>query len=192
MVSAVQLGTQPDGQHPCGGVSSTGIGLGVFPVIAGGVMAFGVKANVHHFDLTTIDPNGRSPGHPAAPAHLDAPHPTSPQHRHHHRRLRTTGGMVERDDRINDLQQSPALNAGQRPDPDQASRRRRTRIRPPRFAAPPAPRRAPAPPQGRPAPACAFSLRGKSEWVSESDHRWAAPRSRGGRALLGLRGVPAA
>ena len=31
-----------------------GIGLGVFLIIAGAVLAFGVKANVQHFDLTTI------------------------------------------------------------------------------------------------------------------------------------------
>jgi len=31
-----------------------GIGLGVFLIIAGAVLAFGVKANVNHFDLTTI------------------------------------------------------------------------------------------------------------------------------------------
>ena len=31
-----------------------GIGLGVFLIIAGAVLAFGVKAHVQHFDLTTI------------------------------------------------------------------------------------------------------------------------------------------
>ena len=31
-----------------------GIGLGVFLIIAGAVLAFGVKANLNHFDLTTI------------------------------------------------------------------------------------------------------------------------------------------
>jgi hypothetical protein len=31
-----------------------GIGLGVFLLIAGAVLAFGVKANVSDFDLTTI------------------------------------------------------------------------------------------------------------------------------------------
>jgi len=31
-----------------------GIGLGVFLLIAGAVLAFGVKANISEFDLTTI------------------------------------------------------------------------------------------------------------------------------------------
>jgi hypothetical protein len=31
-----------------------GIGLGVFLIVAGAVLAFGVKANVHDLDLTTI------------------------------------------------------------------------------------------------------------------------------------------
>jgi len=31
-----------------------GIGLGVFLIIAGAVSAFGVKANLNHFNLTTI------------------------------------------------------------------------------------------------------------------------------------------
>ena len=31
-----------------------GIGLGVFLIIAGAVLAFGVKANINHLDLTTI------------------------------------------------------------------------------------------------------------------------------------------
>ncbi len=31
-----------------------GIGLGVFLIIAGAVVAFGIKANLNHFDLTTI------------------------------------------------------------------------------------------------------------------------------------------
>ncbi len=31
-----------------------GIGLGVFLIIAGAVLAFGVKANLNHFDLPTI------------------------------------------------------------------------------------------------------------------------------------------
>ena len=31
-----------------------GIGLGVFLIMAGAVLSFAVKANVNHFDLTTI------------------------------------------------------------------------------------------------------------------------------------------
>ena len=31
-----------------------GIGLGVFLIIAGAVLAFGVEANINHLDLTTI------------------------------------------------------------------------------------------------------------------------------------------
>lgn len=31
-----------------------GIGLGVFLIIAGAVLAFGVKADLNHFDLSTI------------------------------------------------------------------------------------------------------------------------------------------
>ena len=31
-----------------------GIGLGVFMIVVGAVLAFGVKADLNHFDLTTI------------------------------------------------------------------------------------------------------------------------------------------
>jgi hypothetical protein len=31
-----------------------GIGLGVFMIVVGAILAFGVKADLNHFDLTTI------------------------------------------------------------------------------------------------------------------------------------------